>query len=531
MRLYWLLIPFAAWLAACGGGGSTPPPPSVGDFQIGLSSDTLTLSAGASGSLQVVLTRSGGLEAPIALGLVRIPSSLAVSGSFSPNPSNPDSSTLSLSAGSGLAPGEYTLLVRGRAEAGGQLLQREAEIRLVVPGPTGITVTGEVRNRFGSPLVNVPVCRGSRCVNTNAQGRFTHTGVSVPYTLTVRPASTQEHTFVGLERPDPLLLLFSSIGAPSERSANLNGTLMANSGVTLPNPSNTVAQVVFGAPSAKLTQFVPPGNNLAALFPSQGPAYGLTAVWYGDASVDGRVYALQWRHAPGAPGTPQEFLAFGSRTTSLSAGSSATLNLVLSPIQTGALSVEVKNLGLLTLRSRQLYVNLEARSLFLVASETASSPASLSWPTPIIPGKTLTFAAYADASDGRSSSLQLSGLGPSAALEASLATPPVPISPGSNQSNVSPSASLSWNRPTQSISLLTLSAPGQPTRTFYTQGDSLAPGLQSATNYSWLVRVVGPFADMNAFTSPAWAEGYPTFGWDVSFFQANSPLRSFSTSP
>ncbi len=528
MRLYRLVVPVAL-LAACSGGGSTPPPPSVGDFQLSLSSESLTLSAG-SASLQVSLSRSGGLEAPVTLSLVRIPSSLKLNGSFSPNPVALDS-TLTLSPGSGLAPGSYTLLVRGRAEVAGQQLQREAEFTLVVPPPSTLTVSGQVRNRFGRPLAGVPVCSGSRCVNTDAQGRFTHTGMTAPYSLTVRPIGSQEHTFVGLERPDPLLLLYSSAGAPSEQSANLSGNLVAGSGVTLPNPANTVAQVVFAAPSAKLTQFVPPSDNLAALFPGQVPSYSLKAVWYGNASVGGRLHALQWRHVPGVPGTPQQFLAYGSRPASLSAGVSQTLNLGLSPIETGALSVELKNLGLLTLRSRQLYVNLEARSLFLVASETAGSPLSLAWPTPVIPGKSLTFAAYADASDGRSSSLQVSGLGPYAVLEASLATPPVLLSPGSGQSNVSPGASLSWNRPAQSISLLILSAPGQPTRTFYTQGDALTPGLQAGTSYSWLVQVVGPFADMNEFTGPRWLEGYPSFGWDETFFQANSPLRTFSTSP
>ncbi|MCS7068855.1 MAG: hypothetical protein RMK51_00885 [Meiothermus sp.] len=522
---HWLL--FLPILAACGGG--TNPPPSPGDFQISLGSQTLTLGAGGSGSVPVTLEKTGGFQAEVSLALVRIPSSLQVSGSFSPNPIQ-TTSTLNLSLGSSLGPGTYTLLVRASALVNGQTLKRERELTLTVLPSTTFAVTGQVRNYYGKPLAGVPVCQGSTCVDTDAQGRFALGGVSAPYRLSVRPSSTEEHTFEGLTRPDPLLLLFTTTGGSlPERSANLGGSLTPQAG--FPNPAHTVAQVVFEAPQAKLTQFVLPGHNLRPLFPGQGPAYSLNAVWHETSSVEGRVHVLQWKYLPGAPGIPTSFLAYGSAPITLSQGASATLNVGLSPIETGALTVNLTNPSGLTLRSRQLYANLGSRSLFLFATNAAASPLNLSWATPVIPGKTLTFAAFASEPDGRTLSLQQNGLGANGVLDVELPVPPALSSPAPNQSGVATGASLRWSRPAGSISILSLAKTGQPTRLFYTDGTALTPGLQGGSTYNWLVLSVGPFESIDAFAGTTWAGGYPTFGWDTSFFSATSALRSFSTAP
>lgn len=519
-------------IAGCAGGNPTPPP-VAGDFQIALSTDVLNLEAGTTGTLEVTLNKTGGFSAEVQLSLVRIPSTLGVNASFSQNLIQ-SSSTLTLNPSGELAAGEYTLLVRATASAGGQVLKRERTLTLGVSASSQISVSGQAKNRFGQPLAGVPVCRGSQCVNTDAEGRFSLSGVRPPYDLTVRPAATQEHTFLGLSRPDPLLLLFTSLGgAPAEQTASLSGTLVpqSGSGITFPNAANTGVQVVFGAPQAKLTQFVPPGYNLQALFPGQGPAYTLSTAWSGTGSVEGRVYALQWRHVLGAPGTPEAFLAYGSRVVSLNPGQSTSLNVGVAPISTGALSVSLTNLSGLTLRSRQLYVNLEARSLFLIASSSAESPPNLAWATPVIPGKTLTLAAFADASDGRTLSFQQNGLGPSGSISLILPVAPGLSSPNQGQSGLPLNTPLQWSRPATSICFLSLSSAGQPTRTFYTDRSSVAPGLEAGRTYNWFVQCYGPFENINAFAGPAWAAGYPAFGWDVSFFQTNSVLRNFSTAP
>lgn len=259
-------------IAGCAGGNPTPPPPPVvGDFQIALSTGTLNLEAGTTGSLEVTLEKTGGFDAEVQLSLVRVPSTLGVSASFSQNPIQ-SSSTLTLNPSGELAAGEYTLLVRATASVGGQVLKRERPLTLGVSASGQITVSGQARNRFGQPLAGVPVCRGSRCVNTDAEGRFSLSGVRPPYDLTVRPAATQEHTFLGLSRPDPLLLLFTSLGgAPAEQTASLSGTLLpqSGSGITFPNPANTGVQVVFGAPRPSRPSLCPPVTTCRPSFPAR----------------------------------------------------------------------------------------------------------------------------------------------------------------------------------------------------------------------------------------------------------------------
>ncbi|MDW8426693.1 MAG: hypothetical protein RMK51_12230 [Meiothermus sp.] len=192
-----------------------------------------SLKVEASASGQVTLERTGSFSGPVSLSLVRIPSSLAVNGGFNPNPLE-NQSTLTPAAS--LAAGQYTLLVRAQASFGGHTLTRERALTLNVSASSQINLTGQVRNLFGLPLSGVEVCLGSRCANTDAQGRFGFTEVRPPYSLRVRPAATQEHTFVGLTRPDPVLLLFSGIGAPGEQSASLSGNLSPSGGPDLPQP-------------------------------------------------------------------------------------------------------------------------------------------------------------------------------------------------------------------------------------------------------------------------------------------------------
>lgn len=94
-----------------GGGGYTLSVPSP-----------LTVEQGGQGQVTVSLRRQG-FTGPVTLSLeggqgllATSPARDKVAWSFNPNPASGDASTLTLQVGSGVAPGEYALTVRGRAQ-------------------------------------------------------------------------------------------------------------------------------------------------------------------------------------------------------------------------------------------------------------------------------------------------------------------------------------------------------------------------------------------------------------------------------
>lgn len=125
-------------LQAAGGGGSGPGP--TPDFSLQLSPASLTLTPGQNAQVNVAVVASGGFNGAVSLSLSGAPA--GVTGSFNPNPTT-SSSTLSLSVGQGIAPGNYTLSIRG--SSGG--LTREASLTLSIttqppPPPPPATIAG-----------------------------------------------------------------------------------------------------------------------------------------------------------------------------------------------------------------------------------------------------------------------------------------------------------------------------------------------------------------------------------------------------
>lgn len=108
-----------AVLASCGGGGdgsTTPTPPvTQGSFTFTLSSSTLSVEQGASGSVTATIARSGSFTGAVTLSAENVPSGL--SASFTPNPvaAGATSVSLAVSATAAVAPGSYSFVVRGQA--------------------------------------------------------------------------------------------------------------------------------------------------------------------------------------------------------------------------------------------------------------------------------------------------------------------------------------------------------------------------------------------------------------------------------
>src|SRR5256885_15483445 len=98
---------------AVGCGKDSVGPPA--DYTLSLSSATLVIAQGASGTVNVGIGRTNFSDA-ISLSLTDVPP--GISGSFNPPSSTNASSILTLNVGEAVEPGAYHLTVKGNATAG-----------------------------------------------------------------------------------------------------------------------------------------------------------------------------------------------------------------------------------------------------------------------------------------------------------------------------------------------------------------------------------------------------------------------------
>ena len=107
----------ASILAACGGGGDggTTPTPIPAAFTVSLSSSTLSVEQGASGTVSATIGRTGGHIATIDLTIEGLPT--GVTASFSPSAitASATSTTLSVTVAASVTPGPYPFTIRGTA--------------------------------------------------------------------------------------------------------------------------------------------------------------------------------------------------------------------------------------------------------------------------------------------------------------------------------------------------------------------------------------------------------------------------------
>ncbi len=98
------------------------------DFSISLTPQSLSLSPGSSGSIQLTLTPQGGFTGTVNLELVGAPNGVELSPTFLTVSTGPVSQALTLSVGTNVAPGNYTFKLR--ASSGN--LVKEANLGLTV---------------------------------------------------------------------------------------------------------------------------------------------------------------------------------------------------------------------------------------------------------------------------------------------------------------------------------------------------------------------------------------------------------------
>lgn len=137
------------------------PPAS---YELHLLPDSAVIQAGASGSLAVSISRTGGFSGPVALSLTGLPT--GVSGTFTPAAPTGNAATLALTVVSAVAPGSYVGSVRGTAQG---LADRAAPLRLIVqPAPGGFSLSASTL-----PLTVQSGRSGARTISVVKTGSFT----------------------------------------------------------------------------------------------------------------------------------------------------------------------------------------------------------------------------------------------------------------------------------------------------------------------------------------------------------------------
>ena len=516
MRLKALVILSLLLLAACRTDPAPPtPPPETGDFSLLLAKDGLSVTPGGVGNVAVTVVAEDGFDKAVAFSVVGAP--LGLSATFAP-PASANQSTLTLNLPATQEVKTYDFFVKGSATVNGALLEHTAPLKLTVTAPPGISVSGVVRNALGNPLADAVVRLGRKTATTGAGGKFSLSEVTTPYTLVVQPAGgSVQHEFVNLTRPDPTLVLLAFTGgAPLTGKATVTGEL---SGATFPVPEGQVGGVAFaGSGDAR-------GN--AGLTAGAGPGYSLEATWSGSSSVSGTLYALYGTLNPAVSSLTASYSGFARREVTLSnSGLLGGQDLSLEPVPNSALSVKLTLPAGAALQSKSLFLNLGPESFFLLGSDPGADLIS-TYPTPVVPGKTLNVSVKAVQGD-RTILVQRAGLAANEVLDIALPAAVAPLTPADGALNVPQSATLTWGEVSDSVYVIVLD---NDKRVVYTASDTYSTSLSANTLHTWYVLSLAPFSSLDDLAGARWSAGYPSPGDDQNLTATTSELMSFETTP
>lgn len=186
--------------AACGGGGDggTTAPPGGGSFAIAASGSTLSVQQNASGTLTIMVTRTGGFAGAVSLTASGLPS--GVTGSFSPSqvPDGQASSTLTLTAISAAAVGVSTVTITG--SSAGQA-SKTVTVQLTITatpvqnGPFSLSISASSFLLMpNSMLFKSPVITITRNAGFTGSVAFTVSGLPATLFAGFTPSATTGNT-------------------------------------------------------------------------------------------------------------------------------------------------------------------------------------------------------------------------------------------------------------------------------------------------------------------------------------------------
>lgn len=119
----------ASLLAGCSGGDGLPSGPSGGSISITLSAPSMTLNQGASGTVTVTATRSGGFNGGVTITVQNAPTGVTASPSTTTIETASSTATLTIQAAASAAAGSSTLTIRA---SGSGVSDATATLTLVV---------------------------------------------------------------------------------------------------------------------------------------------------------------------------------------------------------------------------------------------------------------------------------------------------------------------------------------------------------------------------------------------------------------
>lgn len=384
-------------------------------------------------------------------------------------------------------------------------------------GPTAtLDVHGQVVGPTGVALSGMSVAIGQKMAVSAEDGRFSISGVTAPYDLTVElPASSLFiGRFEGLTRADPTVVfpyLFST-GEPN--TATIAGTVSGGGQI---GTAGVFTTAFFTTTDVRF-------DLLAIGIGSHNNPFTLPVSWFGPQAISGTVHVLQFTTPfPGDP--PTAFTGYGTHPAlsvsrdgaltgadvALTAPGNATIGGTIVPPD--GFRVQEKTLGLEV-------AGLTAVPLGHV--ETGDTDFTFTVPEGIPATASVTVNAQRDGAG--STSRRLSGILPGATGVSISLPSPVDLLAPQDGATVSAGALFSWAPAEHAVHLLMLTG-GPDDPAFYVVTGAATthlPQLPGGATYHWFVASIGPSDGIDDFTSGP--NLFPALG---DSFQTVSATRSF----
>lgn len=523
IRIFSLLTLFSVLtlvLTACPAASTTPTP--TPDFSIAVSNAAPSIAEGASTTITVTITPTGGFSDQAAL---TINNPADVTASFNPASTN---STSSLTLSSAKA-GTYPMNVTGTSGS----ITKTAAVTLTVTGstaptpPSTSTISGKVLNFGGQPVANVPVVilgqdPASQVLTTtaltgitNSSGEFTITGVTKPYDISAIATNTGKisTTYIGLTKDDPTLFVLDFGLTPTKQAIFRGDT------DELPSPSNQHRhQGAFGSPEALQPFDLANNGNYRRVNTASAD---VSVNWFGPATTTGRIHVLQWKQQSISNPLPMSYTGYGNRDVILTDQSTTNnQNVTLTALGSNNAGGSISLPTGYTLNKKAMMVKLDTNTRLQFAQETNSN-LNFNYVTPQINNANITFSASATSANGRTSSVMKQGLGlTDTNIAITIPDAPSLALPTNNAANVSYNTEFQWAPfgDTNSVNIAFVLSPVTGQLFFIISKDSKmklpdlsaqgmpinpsfgAPG--TPIPYSYQVQSLGPLSSVNDAAAP-----------------------------